>query len=821
MAGRGAGPESRIAALLPRSGELVTTMLATLKAGAAYLPVDPGYPPARIRAMLTDAAPGVVVTSRAAAAALPPGTLPAGRVVVLDDPGTAAALAGLAGTDLTDADRTAPLAPAHPAYVIYTSGSTGRPKGITMPAGATANLLAWHARALPGRPGARIAQFTAVSFDVSVQEMLAAVLTGRTLVVCDEDVRRDPVALARWLRAARIQELYAPNLVIDAVCQAAVAHGVALPELTDLVQAGEALTLHPGVRRFHELHPGCRLHNHYGPAETHVVTAYRLPGPVAQWPAAAPIGAPIANTAMRVLDPWLRPAPVGVPGELYIAGANLARGYLGRPALTGERFVADPLGPPGTRMYRTGDLASWDAQGRLRYLGRTDDQVKIRGFRVEPGEVEAVLTALPGVRRAAVVVREDRPGDLRLTAYVVPEQDTTALHRELAGRLPAHLVPAAVVGLAELPLTPNGKLDRGALPAPGRSGEAPGRAPGTPTEQAVAALFAEVLGAAEVTADDDFFALGGHSFLAARLVARIRETLGTETPVRHVFEAPTVTQLAALLDGGPSERRDSAAVVLPLRAAGTAAPLFCLHPGGGFSWCYAGLVRHLDPDVPVYGIQARGLDGRGPLPSTMDEMVADYLAEIRAIRPHGPYRLAGWSFGGLAAHALAVRLRAEGEQVSLLALLDAYPPTPGAELLPVVEHDIVAHNMRALGFDFDEAQLRADQTAVLLRFREFLRATDASLGHLDAHDILALKDVYVNNVRIMRAFRPQFFDGNILFVSATKMSAQDRENRLNVHFWKPFVGGRLEVADVESTHGDLMTDPRHVASVGRILDSRL
>nr|AGS49260.1 long-chain-fatty-acid--CoA ligase [uncultured bacterium esnapd1.2] len=821
LAGRGAGPERLVAAMLPRSGDLVTTMLATLKAGAAYLPIDPEYPPARIRAMLDDAAPDVIVTSRTAAAVLPSGTLPVDRVVVLEDPGTAATLAAFADTDLTDADRTAALTPAHPAYVIYTSGSTGRPKGITMPAGATANLLEWHARALPGGPGARIAQFTAVSFDVSVQEMLAAVLTGRTLVVCDEDVRRDPVELTRWLRAARIQELYAPNLVIDAVCEAAITHGVALPELTDLVQAGEALTLHPGVRRFHEQHPGCRLHNHYGPAETHVVTAYRLPHEVARWPVTAPIGAPIANSTMRVLDPWLRPVPPGVPGELYIAGANLARGYLRRPALTGERFVPDPLGPPGTRMYRTGDLASWDADGNLRYLGRTDDQVKIRGFRVEPGEVEAALSALPGVTRAAVIVREDQPGDKRLTAYVVSGQDIAALHRALAERLPAHLVPAAIVSVADLPLTPNGKLDRGALPAPGRTGEVPGRAPGTPTEHVLATLFAEVLGTAAVTADDDFFALGGHSFLAARLVARIRETTQVEAPVRYVFEAPTVAKLAALLDGGPSGGRESAAVVLPLRAAGSAAPLFCLHPGGGFSWCYAGLVQHLARDVPVYGIQARGLDRRSALPATMDEMVDDYLAEIRRIQPHGPYRLAGWSFGGLSAHALAVRLRAEGEQVSLLALLDAYPPTPGADRLPVVEHEVVAHNMRALGFEFEEAELLGDQTAVLLRFRDFLRATDASLGHLDAHDILALKDVYVNNVRIMRSFQPRFFDGNILFVSAAKMSAQDRETRLNVHFWKPFIGGSVDIAEVESTHGDLMTDPRHVASVGRILDSRL
>ncbi|MBO4258602.1 amino acid adenylation domain-containing protein [Streptomyces griseorubiginosus] len=822
---RGVGPERLVAVAMHRSADLVAACLAVLKAGAGYLPVDPEYPADRIAYMLGNARPTVILTTADLAGTLP--RSPAGPPVAVDGPGVAARLADHAATDVTDAERTAPLAPAHPAYVIYTSGSTGRPKGITMPARALANLLDWHERTVPGGPGTRVAQFTAVSFDVSVQEILSALLSGKTLVVCPEEVRRDPHRLAGWLGEQRIQELYAPNLVIDAVCEAAVAARLELPDLTDLVQAGEALTPQGAMRAFCAARPGRRLHNHYGPAETHVVTAHRLPADTAAWgPSAPPIGRPVDNTAVRLLDPWLNPVPPGVPGELYISGDALARGYWQRPGLTAERFVADPHGPHGARMYRTGDLARQTRDGLFVYLGRADAQVKIRGFRVEPGEIEAALTAHPDVAQAAVVVREDRPGDRRLVGYVVtagPEAPEPARLREhLVGRLPGHMVPATVVPLDHLPLTPNGKLDRSALPAPQYTAGRAARPPATPAEHTVCALFAEVLGIERAGADDDFFELGGHSFLAARLVARLREESGQDLPVRTVFDAPTPEGLAAVLTGtaDPAAGRSSDGL-LALRARGTAAPLFCLHPGGGFSWCYAGLVRHLGPEVPVYGIQARGLDGGGALPSSMEEMTEDYLALIRSRQPSGPYRLAGWSFGGLAAHALATRLRAEGEEVSLLALLDAYPPGENADTSEPVEHEVVAHNLQAMGFEFDMAELIADQEGVLRRFREFLQSGDQALAQLEARDMLALKDVYVNNVRLMRRFRPAFFDGDVVFVSAERKSQADRKDRLNVNLWQRFIGGSLDVCAIDSTHGNLMTDARHLARIGQFLADRL
>ncbi|MEU9118224.1 amino acid adenylation domain-containing protein, partial [Streptomyces sp. NPDC048483] len=356
LIGRGVGPEDIVALLLPRSADFVVAVLAVLKAGAAYLPIDPEYPQRRVELMLADARPALV----------------------LDDPRAIDPGPGHPGTDPTDADRTTALTPHHPAYVIYTSGSTGRPKAVVMPSAGVVNLLHWHHRAVGGAPRTRTAQFTAVSFDVSVQEMLSALLFGKTLVVPADEQRRSAELLAEWLERYRVEELFAPTLVLEALAEAAQEHGRELPDLRVVAQAGEALRLGGGLRRFHARRPGRRLHNHYGPAETHVVTAYPLPTALDDCPLPVPIGRPIANSQVYVLDSALRPVAPGVPGELYLAGAGLARGYLGRPGLTAERFVANPYGPAGSRMYRTGDLARWRADGELEFAGRADHQVKVR-----------------------------------------------------------------------------------------------------------------------------------------------------------------------------------------------------------------------------------------------------------------------------------------------------------------------------------------------------------------------------------------------------------------------------------------------------------
>ncbi|MEU1459020.1 amino acid adenylation domain-containing protein, partial [Streptomyces avermitilis] len=447
-------------------------------------------------------------------------------------------------------------APDHPAYVIYTSGSTGQPKGVVMPAGALLNLLEWHHGAVGGEPGTRTAQFTAISFDVSAQEVLSALAFGKTLVIPAEDVRRDAARFAAWLDEHRVEELFAPNLVLEALAEAAVEQDRTLPRLRTVAQAGEALTLSRLVREFHRSAPGRALHNHYGPTETHVVTAHTLGDDPDEWPLPAPIGRPIAHTRAYVLGTGLQLVAPGVVGELYIAGAGVARGYLGRPALTSERFVADPYGSePGARMYRTGDLVRWNPDGELEFIGRADHQVKIRGFRIEPGEIENALTDHPDIAQAAVVAREDQPGKTRLVAYVVAREalrpeDVREFTRD---RLPEHMVPSAVVLLERLPLTANGKLDRAGLPAPEFTSAGAGREARTPQEQIVCDLFAQVLGLPRVGVDDDFFDLGGHSLVATRLIARIRAAFSVEIGLRTLFEARTAGAVAARLDtAGPA-----------------------------------------------------------------------------------------------------------------------------------------------------------------------------------------------------------------------------------------------------------------------------
>ncbi|AZQ32225.1 amino acid adenylation domain-containing protein [Streptomyces cyaneochromogenes] len=578
LAGRGIGGEDVVAIALPRSAELVVALVAALKTGAAFLTLDTSAPEQRLRGILADCAPAAVITDTATRPLLGEG-LAADTGLVLDDPAVAKELALAPATALTDADRARPLDPRHPAYVVYTSGSTGTPKGVVMPMSSLMNLLAWHTGTYSGGVGTRTAQFLAVSFDFAVQEILQALVAGKTLVIPEEQVRRDAYELAAWINRHGVNELFAPTLVIDAVLAAAADRGELLDSLTDIFQGGEQFRLSGELRAFCAGGSGPgggdrgagaggwrrMAHNIYGPAETHAATSATLPDDIDEWPSAASIGQPLWNTEVYVLDAGLRPVPPGVRGELYIGGAQLARGYLGRPDRSAERFVASPFGGPGARMYRTGDIVRWNRTGELEFLGRADHQVKIGGFRVEPGEVEAVLADHPAVDTAVVVPRDDTPGGpTRLVAYVVPhtplasdEQNTAlarALRTHVEHQLPHYMVPSAVLLLEALPLTANGKLDRRALPAPdparsaGRAGGT-GHGPRTEREKLLCGLFAEVLGQGGVDAvgiDDGFFDLGGDSIMSIQLVGRARRA-GLELTVRDIFEHRTVAALAEVV----------------------------------------------------------------------------------------------------------------------------------------------------------------------------------------------------------------------------------------------------------------------------------
>ncbi len=610
LRGRGVGPETRVGICLEPGVDRVVAMLAVLMAGGAYLPLDPEYPAERLGWMLEDAAAPVLVTRGGLADRIPADG--AWSVVLLD----AEADADLAAAEGADS-HSVPVDPDNAAYVVYTSGSTGRPKGVVVSHAALLNLCAWHARAFAVTPADRATQLASFSFDAAVWETWPYLLAGASLHGVDAATRAEPEALRALLLERGITLAFAPTALAEALL------ALDWPERTPLralLTGGDALRVRP--------RPGLpfALVNDYGPTEAAVVATS---GAVASEESGRPpsIGRPVDGVRVRVLDPHGGPVPTGVAGELYVGGAGVARGYLGRPELTAERFVPDPSGEAGARTYRTGDRARWLPGGELEFLGRTDRQVKLRGFRIEPGEVEAALLEQPGVREAAVEVR-DGPGGRRLVGYVAAAEgsalDEADVRAGLRGRLPDHMVPAALVVLDRLPTTPAGKLDRGALPAPERE-EAAGRAaPATATELRLADAWAEVLGGERPALGDDFFALGGHSLLAARVAARVRETLGVALPVRALFEAPTLAALARKVDALRAQGMGAGAPI-PVVPRGGPLPV---SPAQGRIW----LQHHLTPAPESYNL-AVTLRLRGPLsPAALRRALEAVVARHEALR---------------------------------------------------------------------------------------------------------------------------------------------------------------------------------------------
>lgn len=805
LVARGAGPESYVAVALPRSAQMLEGMLAVMKAGAGYLPLDPGYPAERLAAMLADSAPALLLTTTELAGRLPhPGGL---DVLLVDEAATAAERAALPGADLDDAGRRAPLRVAHPAYVLFTSGSTGRPKGVVVSHTGIGALAAHQLAHYGVRPESRVLQCASPSFDVSVAEFCLALLSGACLVV-PADTPAGP-QLAAFLAERRITHLL---IVPSALAQVPRTE---LPELRTMITGAEPLS--PELAGFWGRDR--LLVNAYGPTEgtCDVSFARRL---VPDAAAASVIGRPIDGNRMYVLDKALRPVPPGVEGELYLSGGGLARGYLDRPGMTAERFVADPYGTPGTRMYRTGDLAAWNADGQLQFRGRADTQVKVRGFRVELGEVEAVVAGCAGVERAVVMVREDRPGDQRLVAYVEPAREhgeltARALRSEVAERLPAYMVPGAFVVVDEWPLTPNAKLDHRALPAPAQPVTGEYRPPRSPQEELVCRLFGDVLGVERVGVDDSFFELGGHSLLATRLTHRIGQALGRPLELRDIFAAPTPARLCEQLDGDGGGAFE---VILPLRASGSAAPLFCVHPIAGLSWRYSTLLSALSADHPVYAVQARGLDGTEPLPASMDELAADYARQIRAVQPEGPYHLLGWSLGGIMAQAVATALEADGEEIGLLAVLDTSPPEPGSQGTGTRE-EILAQMYEGYGKIYgvpDGAPEEPTADRMRAQIVEWYGEGSSELRYLGPEHRAAALEISINNAYLAAARRPDVLRADLLLVLATRK----RLEAVVPEAWEEFLAGRMEIVEVDCEHSQMM-DPGPAEQIARIVAPRI
>ncbi|MGW5438835.1 thioesterase domain-containing protein [Nocardia asteroides] len=556
---------------------------------------------------------------------------------------------------------------------------------------------------------------------------------------------------------------------------------------------------------------GPRLVNMFGITETAVHVTAAAMTEASGVRAGSPIGRPLDGLDVQILDRRLRPVPVGVVGEIYVAGAQVSRGYLDRPGLTAARFVADPDVRGGVR-YRSGDLGRWTAEGTLEYFGRADRQVKIRGYRIEPAEVEVALLDCPGVRAAAVVVRDDAASGRQLIGYVVPGDETVTgseVRARLRDRLPDHQVPAAVVVIDGLPLTANGKLDLAALPDPD-FGSTAYRAPRGVVEQRIAAVFAELLGRERVGADDSFFDLGGNSMIATRLVARLRDELAAEIALVWLFTDPTPAGLARHLATETADDASALAPVLALRGHGSGAPLFCVHPVVGLAWSFAGLSGALD--CPLYGIQSPAIGQDLAQPESLDALAADYVARIRAVQPHGPYRLLGWCVGGVIAHAMAVRLRDLGERVELLAMLDSFVGDVGYRSdVPVTVGDLLGqfgteHELVTPVTDFT-----ADDAAALVSTLPgpFAVLTEERVRRMFAG---------ILHAQIIGAtHRPRVFDGDLLFFTAGR---DDRGAGRAAGGWRDHIAGTITDIAVDATHWDI-TGPRALETIGPALAAAL
>ncbi|WP_067713100.1 amino acid adenylation domain-containing protein [Nocardia yamanashiensis] len=661
---------ARIAVQLDRSPAQIAVVLGILRAGAAVVPLDPSYPEARRAAMIARAHPFRILTD--VQDLLPQvGSAAAGPA---HRPGASGSADG-SSASMPARDAAGGVLPAiHPesiAYVLFTSGSTGEPKGVAMPHRGLANLVRWQRRAATAASGGVTVQFAPLSFDVSFQEIFATLAGGGTLRLITEEQRRDPAALARVVAESGAQRLYLPYVALQALAEAAKVTEAYPTTLSALVSSGEQLRITPEIRALAAANPGVVLENQYGPTESHVALAYSMSGSPERFPGLPPVGSIVGAAGVELLDERLRPVAPGVPGEIYLSGAGLARGYEGRPELTAQRFVAHAGG--GIR-YRTGDLGIELSGGDIVCLGRTDTQVKVRGFRVECAEVEFALAEIAGVEQAAVVARQLAGVDAALEAFLVAAPGTKPLaaeqvRGELRTRLPAHVVPARFHWIDALPLTPSGKRDDAALR---RLAEKPatvavGRAPADEWEREIAAILAEFSGTAEFAADTDFFAAGGTSIGAMRVAMTVAERWNVDLPLETFVATPTATGLAAVVRAGGAERGFDPLVPLMHSDSG-ATPLFLIHPIGGNIVCYVPLARHMGGDRPVYGLQAAGaVPGTTPL-TTVQELAASYVAAIRRAHPHGPYHIAGWSFGGYV--ALEVARQLGDSAVEQLVLLD-------------------------------------------------------------------------------------------------------------------------------------------------------
>ncbi|ATL25252.1 non-ribosomal peptide synthetase [Streptomyces formicae] len=756
---RGVRTDDVVGLHLGLSVDLVVAMLGILKAGGAYLPLDPALPQERLAGMVADAGASLVLTDAAA----PPDGWPT-----------------LAEVEAEGAREDAPgigFRPDNLAYVIYTSGSTGRPKGVAATHRGILNVLDNWIATFGTTPGLPSAMWPSFAFDASIQEFLLPLTSGGTLELVPGEVRHDPELLTGWLRERRIVEVFLPPAYIKWFCEAPEERlaGLALR----FIHSGLESLPEDGLHRLEQTLPGLRILYGYGPTETALYcTAYPDIRPIARQ---SPIGSPIANMRTYVLDERLQPVPVGVVGELYVAGAGTARCYLSRPGATAERFVADPF-VPGERMYRSGDQARWLPEGHLVYAGRNDHQVKLRGFRIEPGEIEVTLLDQPGVVEAAVLADRDEAGDQFLVAAVgvgdAAPRSYADWRAALGQRLPAYMIPAFFVELPQLPLTTNGKLDRAALLAKARADrpvQVNQASPRDHIELALYRIWQRLLLQTEIGISDSFFDVGGTSISAIKLAHAVREEFGETLPVRDILQHPTIEALGERLRRGASGPPPSN--LLELRAGEGQARVVCVHPAGGTAFCYLSLAKALPESVGVQGIQSPGVNpGEEFLPS-VEAMAEAYLKLIEPL-PDGPLVLTGLSYGGLVAHEMGRRLAAAGRERLSVVLLDTQAT--------------------------DDPVLRVPTEPVgMAEFRDKLIKFNGMYPGIDDRQIEQYHHIYNHNLHTSRDHVPASTTARTVLLEAVEGTTDEMLGAVR-EFWRRRAEGEYAVESVKCDHWEML-----------------
>jgi amino acid adenylation domain-containing protein len=804
----GVKPDVVVGICLKRSLDAIACILGILKAGGAYLPLDPNFPSANLAFRLQDAQAPILLTD--SSNKKQHSSLQTDVVICLDTDWE------IIATESKNNPSTS-VTSANLVYTIYTSGSTGKPKGVAVEHRQLLNYLHGIVSRLDLTKANSFATVSTLAADLGNTVIFPALCTGGCLHIISSERASDPHSLAQYCRQYPIDCLKIVPSHLEALLACADADNF-LPR-SHLILGGEACSWQL-IERIHQIQPNCTIFNHYGPTETTVgILTYQIETiPLNPNSQIVPLGKPLANTQVYILDPHLQPVPIGVSGELYISGEGVARGYLNRPELTAERFIRHPFSQdPEAKLYKTGDIVRYRSDGNLEFLGRVDEQIKIRGFRLELGEIEAILGQHPDIQQAVVTLHEDEPDNKRLVAYIVSSPKSDDWCNFLKEKLPDYAIPSVFVPLKTLPLTPNGKVDKKALPTPDRFNSRLQNKfipPREAIELQLIQIWSELLQVQPIGVTDNFFDLGGHSLLAVRLIAQIEKHFGQKLPLSTLLQQPTIERLAAMLRSSPQSL--SRSPLVKIQPKGTKKPFFCVHPIGGNVICYYDLANHLGTERPFYGLEAPGLYGECQPCDRIEDLAREYIKAIRLVQSEGSYLLGGWSMGGVIAFEMAIQLQQQGQKVDRLVLLDTRSPSTNkpsditqsddAQLLA----DIAESTARFFGQDLSisVATLRQLEQAKQLNYvLEIMKQANFVPPDIGLEQIRSFLQISKSNTRALNCYEPKIYSGQITFFQSTEKTSECEDIPDPISGWQAFCSKTIEVHLVPGDHSTMLAEP--------------